>query len=167
MKRPTRRRIQRPSPGKPTALHGEAEEILAMVRALWKDLLRNPYAEAEQYGMTGPQVTVMACLVRRGPITLTELSHALAMSHSSASGIVDRLQARGLVRRTEDASDRRRSPIEVTEAVRHYVSELEEGPSARLARVLAAAPPAQRAAIRKGLRLLGDLLGLRSHPELR
>jgi MarR family transcriptional regulator, organic hydroperoxide resistance regulator len=147
-------RSTRPRPG----LQREAEEILAIVRALWRDLLRNPHVDAEQHGMTGPQVTVMACLVRRGPITLTELSRTVDMSHSSASGIVDRLQARGLVRRTEDSSDRRRTLIEVTEGVRRYVGQLEEGPSGRLARVLAAATPSQRAVIRKGLELLRDLL---------
>src|SRR5262245_15792829 len=99
-------------------LRREAEEILAAVRTLWKDLIRNPHADAEQYGMTGPQVTVMACLVGKGTMTLTELSRSLGMSHSSASGIVDRLESKGLVRRTEDARDRRRTSIDVTEAVR-------------------------------------------------
>ena len=93
------RPIRRRSPRRNPALQREAEEILAAVRTLWKDLLRNPHADAEQHGMTGPQVTVMACLVSQGPTTLTELSRSLGMSHSSASGIVDRLQLRGLVRR--------------------------------------------------------------------
>jgi DNA-binding MarR family transcriptional regulator len=141
------------------ALLRQAEEILATVRALWRDLLRNPYADAEQHGMTGPQITVMACLVSKGAMALTELSRSLGMSHSSASGIVDRLEARGLVRRTQDATDRRRTSIEVTEAVQRYVRELEAGPSGRLVQALANATPAQRAAIKKGLDLLCDLLG--------
>jgi DNA-binding MarR family transcriptional regulator len=149
------------------ALQREAEQILAIVRALWRDLLRNPYADAERSGITGPQVTVMACLVSKGPMTLTELSRTLGMTHSTASGIVDRLQARGLVRRTEDAADRRRSSIEVTEAVRRYVRELEEGPSGRLVGVLAVATPSQRAAIKKGLELLRDLLDSHRKPERR
>src|SRR5262249_47400063 len=103
----------------------EAEEILILVRTLWRDLLRSPFAEAEQHGITGPQVRVMACLVRRGPLTVTELSRAVDMNHSTASGIVDRLQSRGLVRRTPDASDRRRTRVAVTEKVTQYVSELE------------------------------------------
>ena len=146
------------------SLQHEAEEILATVRMLWKDLLRNPRADAEEFGMTGPQVTVIACLVKRGPLALTELSRTLGMSHSSASGIVDRLQSRGVLRRIQDTSDRRRTSIEVTDAVRRYVRELDEGPTGRLSRVLKAATPAQRAAIRNGLGLLADLLG--SRPEL-
>jgi DNA-binding MarR family transcriptional regulator len=140
----------------------EAEAILAAVRTLWRDLVRNPYADAEEFGMTGPQMTVMACLVSRGPLTLTDLSRTLGMSHSSASGIVDRLQARGLVRRTEDARDRRRSPIAVTGAVTRYVRELEEGPAGRLVRVLEKAAPAERAAMQKGLALLCELLEVSS-----
>jgi DNA-binding MarR family transcriptional regulator len=147
-----------------SALRQQAEEILATVRFLWRDLLRNPFADAEQHGITGPQITVMACLDGKGPMTLTELSRSLGMSHSSASGIVDRLQARGLLRRTEDAADRRRTSIEVTEAVQRYVRELEVGPSGRLVEALGNATPAQRAAIKKGLQLLCRLLGSRRTP---
>src|SRR5262245_21436439 len=140
------------------SLQHDADEILATVRTLWRDLFRNPTADAQESGITGPQVAVMACLVRRGPMTLTELSRTLGMSHSSASGIVDRLQARGLLRRTEDARDARRSPIEVTDNVRRYVRDLEDGPSGRMMRVLIGATPAERRAINKGLTLLVDLL---------
>ncbi len=92
-------------------------------------------------------------------MTLTELSRTLAMSHSSASGIVDRLQARGLVRRTEDANDRRRTSISVTDGVTRYVRELEEGPAGRLVRALKKATPAQRTAVTRGLTVLSELLG--------
>jgi len=142
-------------------MHRDAETILATVRALWKDLNRNPFAEADQHGITGPQITVIACLVRSGPRTLTDLSRTLGMSHSTASGIVDRLESRGLLRRAEDASDRRRTQIQVTEAVQRYVRSLEEGPSGRLARALEAATPAQRATIKDGLGLLRNLLSSR------
>jgi DNA-binding MarR family transcriptional regulator len=147
------------------ALRQQAEEILATVRTLWRDLLRNPYADAERHGMTGPQITVMACLVSRRAMTLTELSRTLGLSHSSASGLVDRLQARGLLRRTEDAADRRRTTIEVTEAVQRYVLDLEAGPSGRLVEAMGKATPAERAAIKRALELLCDLLGSRRRPD--
>ena len=140
------------------ALIAEAEEIPSHVRALRRDLLRNPFADAERSGLTGPQVTVMACLVSRGPLTLTELSRELGMSHSTASGIVDRLEARDLVRRTPDATDRRRTRIAVTEQVTDYVRELAEGPAGRLAAALKNASADQRRAIREGLSLLRELL---------
>lgn len=146
------------TPGRNPALIAEAEEILALVRVLRRDLLRNPTEDAEGAGLTGPQVSVMACLVGRGATTLTDLSRMLGMNHSTASGIVDRLQSRGLVRRTQDPADQRRTRILVTEKVTRYVHELQEGPSGRLARALAGASAAQRRAIKKSLTLLCELL---------
>jgi DNA-binding MarR family transcriptional regulator len=140
------------------SLAAEAEEILGLLRALRRDLARNPFADAERSGLTGPQVTAMTCLVTRGPLTLTELSRAMGTSHSTASGIIDRLEARGLVRRTPDAADRRRTRLVVTEEVTRYVQELEEGPPGRLAAALRRASPHQRRAIRQGLALLRELL---------
>ena len=147
---------QEPHPD--AALAAEAQEILGLLRALRRDLARNPFADAERSGLTGPQVTAMTCLVTRGPLTLTELSRAMGTSHSTASGIVDRLEARGLVRRTPDEGDRRRTRIVVTDEVTRYVQELEEGPPARLVAALRRASPHQRRAIRQGLALLRKLL---------
>ena len=100
----------------------------------------------------------MTHLVMQGPTTLTELSRAMGISHSTASGIVDRLQARGLVQRTQDAADRRYTRISVTEQVRRYVEQLGEGPLGRLADALERATPQQRQTIREGLVLLRQLL---------
>jgi MarR family transcriptional regulator, organic hydroperoxide resistance regulator len=139
----------------------EAEQILGDIRALWRDLLRNPFAEAEEHGLTGPQVTVMACLVRQGPLTVTELGRIASMTHSTASGIIDRLQSRGLVERTEDSSDRRRTRITVTGQVTRYVRELEAGPAGQLAGALRSVTPAERKAITRGLSLLRGALDAR------
>lgn len=135
-----------------------AEEALGLIRSLWRDLFRNPFEDAKESGLTGPQVTLMACLVTRGPMTLTELSRTLGMSHSTASGIVDRLQVRGLLHRSEDAADRRRTRIAVTESVTQYVRQLEAGPAGRLVDVFHHATPDQRRAIANGLRTLRTLL---------
>jgi len=156
---PEARKVEaKETPRRNPTLIAEAEEILALVRALRRDLLRNPNEDAEGADLTGPQVSVMACLVGRGPTTLMELSRMLGMNHSTASGIVDRLQSRGLVRRTQDPADQRRTRITVTEKVTRYVRELQEGPSGRLARILKGASSAQRRAIKKGLTLLCELL---------
>lgn len=144
------------------AIAAQAEEIVALVRALRRDLLRNPSEDAENAGLTAPQVSVMACLVSKGPTTLTEVSRTLGMNHSTASGIVDRLQARGLIRRAQDPDDQRRTRLMVTDKVTRYVQDLQVGPAGRLAAALAKAAPGEREAIRKGLRLLSNLLRSRT-----
>lgn len=141
------------------AITAEAEEIVAEIRALRRELLRNPPSEeGEAAGVTGPQRSVIACLVARGPMTLTEISRTLRMGQSTASGIVDRLHSRGFVWRTEDPTDRRRTRITVTRQVTNYVNRLDSGPFGRLAQGLSSASPERRRAIRRGLRLLRELL---------
>ncbi|HKA60146.1 MAG TPA: MarR family transcriptional regulator [Gemmatimonadales bacterium] len=136
----------------------EAEATLGHIDALWRGLFHNPFEEARQAGLTGPQVRVMASLVRRGNMTLSELSRTLGLSHSTASGIVDRLEARGLVRRSPDARDRRRTSLAVTDMVTGYVHELNAGPAGRLVAVLGAASAGERRAIKRGLITLRELL---------
>lgn len=140
------------------AIAAEAEEITAEVRALRRELQRHPAEEGEKAGVTGPQRSVIACLVARGPMTLMDISATLGMGHSTASGIVDRLESRGFVRRTADATDRRRTRISVTAKITGYVSRLEMGPFGRLAQGLSTTSAEDRRAIRTGLRLLRELL---------
>ncbi len=140
------------------ALVREAEETIAHIDALRRGLFHRPFYEARQAGLTGPQVRLMSSLVSGRAMTLTELSRTLGMSHSTASGIVDRLQVRGLVRRSPDAGDRRRTTIAVTDKVTKYVHELEAGPASRLVAVLTNASLGQRRAIRRGLTTLRKLL---------
>jgi MarR family transcriptional regulator, organic hydroperoxide resistance regulator len=155
---PERRRNRPTIARRDPALMRETEDTLTHVKALWRDLFRNPFAEAEESGLTGPQVTLMASLVTRGPMALTELSRALGMTHSTASGIVDRLEARGLLHRSPDATDRRRTLIAVTDKVTRYVRNLEDGPAGRLATALEGASVEQRQAIKKGLEVLREIL---------
>lgn len=138
-----------------------AQEVLAHVRALRQDLLNGgvePVGDRERSGLTGPQVSVMAQLVQGGPATVTELAAQLHLSHSTTSGIVDRLQARGLVTRAPDENDRRYTRISVTAIVEDYVRELAKGPFGRLAAALQRATPDERRAVLDGLALLRRLL---------
>jgi len=132
--------------------------MLGHIDALWRSLFHNPFEEAREAGLTGPQVRVMATLVRQGDMTLTELSRTLGLSHSTASGIVDRLEARGLIRRSPDAADRRRTTVAVTDMVTRYVHELDAGPAGRLVAILGEASASERHAIKKGLTSLRQLL---------
>jgi DNA-binding MarR family transcriptional regulator len=60
----------------------------------------------------------------------------MGLSHSTVSGIIDRLQRKGFVRRTPDSKDRRYSRIFLSEEVKDYVRE--EVPSRRLGPILRA-----------------------------
>jgi DNA-binding MarR family transcriptional regulator len=72
----------------------------------------------EPLGLTHPQYLVMLALWERSPRTLGEIAEELAFDPATASPLVKRLEAQGLLRRSRRADDERRLDIDLTEAGR-------------------------------------------------
>src|SRR5712691_9302164 len=53
----------------------------------------------------------------RGPMTAGQLAKAVRLTTGAVTGVLDRLEAAGLVRRVRDTQDRRRVIVEVTDEV--------------------------------------------------
>ena len=53
----------------------------------------------------------------RGPMTAGQLAEAVRLTTGAVTGVLDRLEAAGLVRRVRDTQDRRRVIVEVTDEV--------------------------------------------------
>jgi DNA-binding MarR family transcriptional regulator len=53
----------------------------------------------------------------RGPMTAGQLADAVRLTTGAITGVLDRLEAAGLVRRIRDTTDRRRVIVEVTDEV--------------------------------------------------
>lgn len=70
----------------------------------------------EPLGLTHPQYLVMLALWETSPRSLNELADALAMDPATASPLVKRLEAQGLVSRQRSTADERRLEIVVTDA---------------------------------------------------
>ncbi len=136
----------------------EAEEITTTVRVLYRLLCRSFDPEIARSGLTVPQVNALEALTREDGLSLKELSGRMALSHSTVSGIVDRLERRGLVGRRTDERDRRYSRIFLSQKVKEYVRE--EVPSRTLGPVIKAlerASAEERAQALAGIRTLRHL----------
>lgn len=68
----------------------------------------------EPLGLTHPQYLVMLALWEQSPRSLRDLATALAMDPATASPLVKRLEADGLIERGRSASDERRLDIALT-----------------------------------------------------
>lgn len=71
---------------------------------------------AARFGLTGPQLVSLRALEKGGPCTPSALAKAVDLSQATMTGIVDRLEAAGLLRRTRDHVDRRRITLSLTPA---------------------------------------------------
>jgi DNA-binding MarR family transcriptional regulator len=132
-----------------------AQAILGLLRALRRDLSRRSRAGFVRSGLTAAQLGVISLLAARGSMTLTELGRELQFGHSTLSGIVDRLQVKGIVKRAPSPADRRYTQISLTdEALLRGRAYTDEGANGRLVEALAAATPQERQTISEGLTLL-------------
>ena len=136
-----------------------AQEIDQHLRAI-RQLLRQPLeAEFARGNLTGPQRSVMQALFHSDGLSLKELSQKVGLAHSTVSGIVDRLEQRGLAERRISDSDRRASVIAVTSKVRDYMRDRFPVIAIHpLVASLGRAKPAERQTILEGLRTLRRLV---------
>lgn len=148
-----------PRSGADATVLRDTQQVASYLRELSRRYVEAPVeADKQRSGLTVPQISVIAWLFDSGPQSLRDLSAGLGLSHSTVSGIVDRLEKRGLVRRDVDDTDRRRTSISVTAEVDRYVREdLGRQQVGRLLPIMQAASEAERKVIAEGLRTLYEL----------
>lgn len=144
----------------------DAARIAGHLEAIRRVLRESIWAAARSHRvpLTPPQVLALETLVDElrntgGGLSLRELSTRMGLAHSTVSGIVTRLEGRGLLQRSADPDDRRYVRIELAEPVKEWVGR--ELPASRLrplAAALASATPRERSAILRGLATLERLV---------
>ena len=92
------------------------KEIVGAIRRLVKAVYLDTSKMSRQYGLTGSQSGVLRCLIQEGSQSSAELSRQLHVTPSNITGIIDRLEKKGLVERIRKAGDRRVAIIQLTEA---------------------------------------------------
>ena len=80
----------------------EMDQHLNVIRQRLREPLETEFARGN---LTGPQRMVMHALVLSKGLSLKQLSAQVSLAHSTVSGIVDRLQARGMVIRRRDETE--------------------------------------------------------------
>jgi DNA-binding MarR family transcriptional regulator len=153
----------------------DAERVAAHLDAIRRALDASIRALAQDLPqpLTPPQARAMEVLADSaqenpdgGGLSLSELSTRLGLAHSTVSGIVDRLERDGLVRRITRADDRRYRRIEISAAVRDWLRD--ELPALRLRPLVTALEHADendRAALMRSLALLQSLLEAQTTPS--
>lgn len=142
------------------SLRAMAQQMEAQLHGIRRKLRRRLEAEYAKGEVTGPQRLVMEALVQSEGMSLKELTERVSLAHSTVSGIVGRLEKRGMVARRTPAEDRRVTQITVSRAVKDFMGkkapELTLHP---LVDALRRASPEERKAVRTGLDTLARLLG--------
>ncbi|WP_327412185.1 MarR family winged helix-turn-helix transcriptional regulator [Streptomyces sp. NBC_01233] len=108
-----------------TATHAPTKlQLLELLAAIGTAQWREFAAAAAQHGLTSTQARVLAQL--DGPVPMRGLATLLVCDASNVTGIVDRLEARALVRREPDPADRRVKNVVATDAGREVIRRVRE-----------------------------------------
>ena len=92
------------------------KEIVGAIRKFVRAVSLDAFKISKKYGLTGPQSTLLRTLVKEGPLSSASLSRRLYVTPSNITGIIDRLEKKGLVERIRKERDRRIVLINLTES---------------------------------------------------
>ena len=90
-------------------------EIVEGIRKLRRAVYRDYIKASRQFGLTETQSDVLRTLLVFGAMSSAELSRNLYVTPANITGVIDRLEKKGLVERMRQQADRRVALITLTE----------------------------------------------------
>ena len=106
----------------------EVDSIVETIIYLYTESRRLTKGLASQFGLTGPQLTVIKLLETFENLSLSSLSERIRAQNSTVTGIIDRMEREGLVRRERSTSDRRVVHIRLSEKGQKLAKQIQVEP---------------------------------------
>ncbi len=135
--------------------------VLGFLQVVWRldhALQSKSKRMASHLGVTGPQRFVLRVLSQRPGLSAGELAQLLHLHPSTLTGVLRRLEERGLLARETDSHDARRAVLKVTGSGKGLTSRQANSVEDVVRRVLATAPKSQAQSARALLGALADAL---------
>jgi DNA-binding MarR family transcriptional regulator len=107
-------------------------------------LVQGLYAQTSQrHGLTPVQARLL-CMVAEGPRGMAELAQCFGVEKAALTGLVDRVEQRGLAKRTPVQGDRRALHVTLTDTGQRAAAAFHGEVTAELERLLASLAPPDR-----------------------
>jgi DNA-binding MarR family transcriptional regulator len=106
----------------------EIDAIVETIIYLYTESRRLTKGMARDFGLTGPQLTVIKLLESIHDLSLSSLSERIRAQNSTVTGIIDRMEREGLVRRERSTTDRRVVHIRLSDKGARLAKEIEVEP---------------------------------------
>ena len=121
----------------------------------WSSRDRGPaFKTWHRHALSLVHLNVLFELESEGPLSLRRLAEAMDVSDASATGIVDRMEKRGLVERRHDAGDRRVVLVYIADAGRRVFSDMAAHRRELLANLLGQLNETEMSALLIGMRAI-------------
>jgi len=90
-------------------------EIMQSLRRIFKAIQDYSHEVSGKFGITGPQLWALKTLFQNESLSLTDLSERMYLHPSTITGVIDRLEKKGYVKRNRDKVDRRVIYVQLTD----------------------------------------------------
>ncbi len=134
-----------------------ATELFDVVGRFKRQLRRSAGRSFDANGLTQSQVELLRLVGRQPGISVREAAEELGLAPNTASTLVTKLAADGLLIRSIDADDRRIGRLRLTEPAQHIADESRAARRATLTAVLDELDAAQIERLEGGLRVLTEM----------
>ncbi len=139
-------------------------EDLTRLGVVVQRLARGFRVASAEHGMTPSQLSVLASVVRLGPLRMSELAEREGLNPTLLSRVVAHLERDGLLERRAEPRDRRRLTLRATPAGRRRQLRVRAERASVLAAQLAALDETDRGQVLGALPALERLAGLAASP---
>ncbi|MBC8246991.1 MAG: MarR family transcriptional regulator [Deltaproteobacteria bacterium] len=134
------------------------ESIVGAIRRLNRAVYLDASRTSREFGLTRSQSGVLKILDTYGPLSSADLSRKLYMTPSNMTGIIDRLEKKGLVDRTRQPVDRRVVLITLTESGKDLSRQLPDSIERKLVSELIELSPEQIQMLSKAMNQIVHLM---------
>ena len=136
-------------------------DIIDNIRRVFQAVNEHSKRAEKETGITGPQLWAIKTIAEFAPIKGAELARRMYLHPTTIVGILDRLEARGLVVRTRSKVDRRIVEVDLTEQGQTLVASAPEVAQGMLVKGLETLPGDKLLRISEGLDELVGILGVK------
>jgi len=106
--------------------HDVISNIMDNIRRVFQILNEQSQRIKQETGLTGPQLWAIRVIHEHGPINISDIAKRMYLHPTTVLGIIDRLEARGLVSRNRSKDDRRVIWLELTQDGKDLVQSVPE-----------------------------------------
>ena len=143
-------------PASDSAARASLQQELLDEMTAWSPRVRGgAFKTWHRHALSLVHLNVLTTLEAEGPLPMSRLAEAMDVSDASATGIVDRMEKRGLVERRHGTGDRRQVLVHATDAGARVFRDIGAHRRAALSAVLAELSAEELAALLTGMRAIG------------
>ena len=100
-----------------------SDNVMIALRKIIQAIDLNSKKLVKRVGLTGPQLVILQEISNIGKATSGEIARAVSLSQPTVTGILERMEKRGLLTRQRSRHDKRRIMVSITENGRNVLKD--------------------------------------------